>query len=112
MQCATVGFRDPAAESGLLLGIAQVAYFAALAVRLSDSTGGDDYPIPPGRRTGASNHEGFFGRGLHRIPIGRAPPKPRSSIPRFPPSSFIRRLPTGVGAPSTLVTFRADVEQT
>jgi hypothetical protein len=95
-----------------LLGIAQVAYFAALAVRLSDSTGGDDYPIPPGRRTGAPNHDGFFARDQHRIPIGRAPPKPRSSIPRFPPWRFIQRLPTGFGARSTLVTFRADIEQT
>jgi hypothetical protein len=92
-QFVTVGFRDSVAESGLLLGIAQVARFTALAGRPGDSSDGYGYPFPPVRRTGAPNHDGFFARGQHRIPIGRAPPKPRSSIPRFPPWRFIQRLP-------------------
>ena len=36
----------------------------------------------------------------------------RSSIPRFPPSRFIQRLPTSVCTSHTVITCRADIEQT
>ena len=101
---ACVGFWASSAESGLLLIDAKTADFVA-----PDKCGCDDmrwhrHPFPPHRRPGTPHDDFLSVTGELQNPIGRTLSGPPSSIPRFPPSRFIQRLPTGALPSSTLIS--------
>jgi hypothetical protein len=112
MPFACVGIWIPSAESRLLLLhvisakiIAQTRVFMA---NISACKGQGSSRL----RCAYANDHRFIGRHQNSFPIGLAPYKPHSSIPRFPPSRFIQRLPAGIITPSSPVALRADIEQT
>lgn len=93
----------PSAESGLLRLVSGSAAFPA---QPACAYGENREPRHRFRSCPASALPGngsLIESGQHQIPIGRAPPKPRRSIPRFPPSRFIQRLPTGARAQSIAI---------
>ena len=101
---ACVGFWASSAESGLLLIDAKTADFVAPDKCPCDDMRWHRHPFPPHRRPGTPHDDFLSVTGELQNPIGRTLSGPPSSIPRFPPSRFIQRLPTGALPSSTLIS--------
>ena len=79
----------------------QIGKFHIPGMCMRSATDAPRRALPACRRARIPGNTYLIGRDRHQIPIGRAPIKPRRSTPRFPPSRFIQRLPTGIRASPT-----------